>query len=134
MILCFSIFKHFWFPLPVRSLLLKSQNHLLWEKYCNYPLTATWCDRFVSCENIVSRSQTSSLPTPPPPPPWLSRSLFFLEMENTSPYFKRTVVIPLDSITYRNFHRHSSVVVFATTFKQTPNPVFTVSQSAIDYQ
>ena len=28
-------------------------------------------DRFASCENIVSRSQTSSLhPLPPPPPPW----------------------------------------------------------------
>ena len=36
-------------------------------KYCNYPLTTTQCDRFASCENIVSRSQTSSSP----PPPWL---------------------------------------------------------------
>ena len=32
-------------------------------KYCNYPLT-TQGDRFASCENIVSRSQTSSLPLP----------------------------------------------------------------------
>ena len=35
-------------------------------KYCNYPLTTTLRDRFASCENIVSRSQISSLP-----PPWL---------------------------------------------------------------
>ena len=40
----------------------------LWEKYCNYPLTTTQGDLFASCENIVSRSQTSSLP--PPPPAW----------------------------------------------------------------
>ena len=33
-------------------------------KYCNYPLTTTLGDRFESCENIVSRSQTSSLPPP----------------------------------------------------------------------
>ena len=52
----FSV-KHFWFPLPFRVLLLKS----LWEKYCNYPLTTTLGDRFASCENIVSRSQTWSL-------------------------------------------------------------------------
>ena len=37
-------------------------NHLLWEKYYNYLLTITRGDRFASCENIVSRSQTSSLP------------------------------------------------------------------------
>ena len=49
-------------------------------------------------------------------------------------YFKRTVVIPLDYTGYRNFHRHRRVVVFTTMFKQTPNPVFTVSESAIDYQ
>ena len=41
----------------------KSKNIiLLWGKYCNYPLTITLGDRFVSCENIVSRSQTLSLP------------------------------------------------------------------------
>ena len=47
----FSV-KHFWFPLPFRVLLLK---------FCNYPLTTTLGDRFASCENIVSRSQTWSL-------------------------------------------------------------------------
>ena len=31
------------------------------SKYCNYPLTTTRGDRFASCENIVSTSQTSSL-------------------------------------------------------------------------
>ena len=30
--------------------------------FFNYPLTTTQGDRFASCENIVSRSQTSSLP------------------------------------------------------------------------
>ena len=64
----FQFFKHFSFPLPVRFLLLKSLKILLWEKYCNYPLTTKQCDRFASCENIVSRSQTSSLPPPPPTP------------------------------------------------------------------
>ena len=39
-------------------------SYLLWEKYCNFPLTTTRGDRFASCENIVSRSQTSSLPPP----------------------------------------------------------------------
>ena len=48
----------------------KSKNIiLLWEKYCNYPLTTTLGDRFASCENIDSRSQTSSLP-----PPWITPS------------------------------------------------------------
>ena len=47
---------------PPEFLLLK---YLLWEKYCNYPLTTTLGDRFASCENIVSRSQTSSLPPAP---------------------------------------------------------------------
>ena len=47
---------------PPEFLLLK---YLLWEKYCNYPLTTTLGDRFASCENILSRSQTSSLPPPP---------------------------------------------------------------------
>ena len=51
---------------PPEFLLLK---YLLWEKYCNYPLTTTLGDRFASCENIVSRSQTSSLPPPPHPAP-----------------------------------------------------------------
>ena len=45
----FSIFESF--PLPVRFLLLK---YLLWEKYCNYPLTTTQGDLFASCgQNIV---------------------------------------------------------------------------------
>ena len=49
----------------------KSKNIiLLWKKYCNYPLTTTLGDRFASCENIDSRSQTSSLP----PPPWITPS------------------------------------------------------------
>ena len=39
-----------------------------WERYCNYPLTITQADRFASCENTVSRSQTSSLP----PPRWFN--------------------------------------------------------------
>ena len=54
------------FPLPVGfSLLYKSisLNILLWEKYCNYPLTTTQSDScFASCEKMVSPSQTSSLP------------------------------------------------------------------------
>ena len=33
-------------------------------KYCNYPLTTTLGDRFASCENTVSRSQTLSLHPP----------------------------------------------------------------------
>ena len=37
----------------------KSKNIYCGEKYRNYPLT-TLGDRFASCENIVSRSQTSS--------------------------------------------------------------------------
>ena len=40
-------------------------KYLVWEKYCNYPLTTSQDDRFASCENIVSRSQTSSLQPPP---------------------------------------------------------------------
>ena len=64
----FSIFSSF--PLPVRfSLVLK---YLLWEKNCNYPLTTTQGDRFASCENIVSRFQTSSLPPPLPSPAKIS--------------------------------------------------------------
>ena len=38
------------------------RRNLLWEKYRNYPLTTTQGDRLVSCENVVSRTQTSSLP------------------------------------------------------------------------
>ena len=34
--------------------------------YCHYPLITTQGDRFTSCENIVSRSQTSSLLQVPP--------------------------------------------------------------------
>ena len=33
----------------------------LWEKYCHYLLITMQGDRFASCENIVSWSQTSSL-------------------------------------------------------------------------
>ena len=44
-----------------------SSKYLLWEKYFNYPLTTMQGDHFASCENIVSWSQTSSLPPPPPP-------------------------------------------------------------------
>ena len=43
-------------------------KYLLWEKYSNYPLTTTLGVRFASCENIVSRFETSSLPTTPLPP------------------------------------------------------------------
>ena len=38
-------------------------------------------------------------------------------------HFKRTEVIALDYTGYRNFYRHNSAVVFATTFKQKPNRV-----------
>ena len=38
-------------------------------------------------------------------------------------HFRRTEVIPLDYTGYRNFHRHNSAVVFATTFKRKPNRV-----------
>ena len=46
-------------------MILFFQLYLLWEKYCNYPLTTARGDRFASCENIASRSQTSSLPATP---------------------------------------------------------------------
>ena len=62
-ILLFLFFEPF--PLPVRFSLLS--KYLLWEKYCHYPLITTQGDRFTSCENIVSRSQTSSLLQVPPP-------------------------------------------------------------------
>ena len=61
-ILLFLFFEPF--PLPVRFSLLS--KYLLWEKYCHYPLITTQGDRFTSCENIVSRSQTSSLLQVPP--------------------------------------------------------------------
>ena len=64
MILFFSIFQSF--PLGVRFLLLL--KYLLWEKYCNYPLTATHDDRFASCENIASL---------PPAPPACSKLRHF---------------------------------------------------------
>ena len=41
-------------------------KYLLREKYCNYPLTSQQGDRFASCENILSRFQTSSLLAHPP--------------------------------------------------------------------
>ena len=37
-------------------------KYLLWKKYRNYPLTTMQGDRLASCENIVSLSQTLSLP------------------------------------------------------------------------
>ena len=40
-------------------------KYLLWKKYCNYPLTTMQGDRLANCENIVSLSQTLSLPAPP---------------------------------------------------------------------
>ena len=53
----FKVFGHF--------LCRVISSALLWKKYSNYPLTTTQGDRFASCENIVSRSQNSSLPPPP---------------------------------------------------------------------
>ena len=50
---------------PIRRRCLRSLFTV--GKYCNYPLTTTQGDRFASCENIVSRSQTSSLPPTPRP-------------------------------------------------------------------
>ena len=41
-------------------------KYLLWKKYRNYPLTTTQGDHLASCENIVSLSQTLSLPAPTP--------------------------------------------------------------------
>ena len=53
-------------------------------KSCNYPLAITQGDRFASCENIVSRSQTSSFPPPP-----LTRADFKLTYrENCGSYEK----------------------------------------------
>ena len=51
-------------------------------------------------------------------------------------YLKTTVAIPLDYAGNRNFHGHSSLVVFATTFNQRLSKCLlgfsTVAQSAID--
>ena len=44
-------------------------------------------------------------------------------------YFKGTVVIPLDNTGYRNFHRHSSINVLATTFKQMPYQLLTTNNN-----
>ena len=65
-IVFFQFFKHFWFPLPVCFLLLKSLKIFTVRKILQ--LSADHHargDRFASCENIVSRSQTSSLPPSP---------------------------------------------------------------------
>ena len=56
-ILFFQLLNYFFFWLCFSPL-----KYLLWEKYRNYPLTTTQGDRLASCENIVSRTQTSSLP------------------------------------------------------------------------
>ena len=50
------------FPLLVRFLPLKYLT--FWKIHCNRPLTTTQGDRNASCENIVSRSQTSFAPHP----------------------------------------------------------------------
>ena len=64
MILFFPIFKAFLIS-SAGSLLasIKSLKNIYCGKKCNYPQTTTQGDRFASCENIVSRSQTSSLPS-----------------------------------------------------------------------
>ena len=59
----FIFFNHF---------LCRFTSRLYKNIYCrkkkhNYPLTTTQGDRFAGCENIVSWSQTSSLPPPPHP-------------------------------------------------------------------
>ena len=48
---------------------LKYLHCSLQNIHCNYLLTTTQGDRFASCENVVSCSQTSSLSLPHPPPP-----------------------------------------------------------------
>ena len=64
MIVLFQFFNHF---------LCRFASRFYQNNYCgkntNYPLTTKQGDRFASCENIVSRSQTSSPPSHPPPPP-----------------------------------------------------------------
>ena len=58
MIVLFQFFNHF---------LCRFASRFYQNIYCgkntNYPLTTKQGDRFASCENIVSRSQTSSLPS-----------------------------------------------------------------------
>ena len=49
-----------------RSALILASKIFTVGKILYYPLTTTLGDRFASCENIVSRSQTSSLPSLPP--------------------------------------------------------------------
>ena len=44
-------------------------------------------------------------------------------------YFRRTVVMPLDNTGYRNFHGHSNIVVFATTFIQMPDQLLTINNN-----
>ena len=61
----FQFFNHFWFPLPV-CLLLKSLKIFTVGKILQLSADYHVGDCFASCENIVSRSQTSSLPTLPP--------------------------------------------------------------------
>ena len=51
--------------LVILSVCLASTIFTPANTYCNYPLTTTQDDRFISCENIVSRSQTSC-PLPHP--------------------------------------------------------------------
>ena len=58
----FSIFSTFLISSGVSLFTKRSETIYCGEKYCNYPLTTTQGVRLASCENIVSRSQTSSLP------------------------------------------------------------------------
>ena len=79
--LCTSLFVTSRWPRPSRQTYYQVHppsppKYLLWKKYCNYPLTTMQGDRLANCENIVSLSQTLSLPAPPlpqkviaPPPP-----------------------------------------------------------------
>ena len=60
----FFNFKAFLISSAGSLLASKKSNYLLWEKHCNYSLPTTRGDHFASCENIVSRSQTSSLSPP----------------------------------------------------------------------
>ena len=53
--------------LNISDFLCRFASCFYYGKKCNYPLTTAQGDRFASCENIVSRSQTSSLPPPPAP-------------------------------------------------------------------
>ena len=63
------IFFNYWIISSAGSLLTEHAEIFYFVKInCNYPQTTTQCDCFASCENIISWSQTSSLPPPPPPP------------------------------------------------------------------